>query len=139
MKRSANAIWKGTIKKGHGNLTTDSKVLKETPYSFNSRFKDSLGTNPEELIAAAHSGCFTMKVSANLSEAGFEPEKLSTTCDISLTDGKVSKSHLVLDATVPGIDQAKFEELVNDAKENCPISLLLDIEITLSATLQSES
>lgn len=136
MKRSANALWKGTIKKGHGNLTTDSKVLKETPYSFNSRFKDSLGTNPEELIAAAHSGCFTMKVSANLSEAGFEPTELKTDCEITMDDGKISASHLVLKADVPGITNDKFEELVEDAKKNCPISVVLNTNISLKYSLK---
>ncbi len=136
MKRCANAIWKGSINKGHGNLTADSKVLKETPYSFNSRFKDSLGTNPEELVAAAHAGCFTMKVSANLSEAGFEPTELKTDCEITLDDGKITESHLVLKADVPGITNEKFDELVQDAKKNCPISAVLDTNITLKYSLK---
>lgn len=135
MKRNATAVWNGTIKEGKGNLTTQSGVLKKTPYSFKMRFEDESGTNPEELIGAAHAGCFTMQLSANLSKEDFNPVELETTCEITFEDGTVKKSHLTLEAKVPGISQEKFDDLVNHAKENCPISKLLNAEITLDSTL----
>ncbi|MHA6280584.1 OsmC family protein [Salinimicrobium sp. CAU 1759] len=135
MKRNATAVWNGTIKEGKGNLTTQSGVLKKTPYSFKMRFEDESGTNPEELIGAAHAGCFTMQLSANLSKEDFNPVELETKCEITFEDGTVKKSHLTLEAKVPGISQEKFDDLVNRAKENCPISKLLNAEITLDSTL----
>lgn len=135
MKRKATAVWNGTIKEGNGNLTTQSGVLNKQPYSFKMRFENEPGTNPEELIAAAHSGCFTMQLSANLSEEGFDPEELETLGEITLNDGKITSSHLNLKAKVPGIDKDKFDQLVQDAKKNCPISKLLNTEITLSVKL----
>ncbi|WP_324718990.1 OsmC family protein [Salinimicrobium sp. HB62] len=135
MKRNATAVWNGTIKEGKGNLTTQSGVLKKTPYSFKMRFEDEQGTNPEELIGAAHSGCFTMQLSANLSKEDFNPVELETRCEITFEDGTVKRSHLTLEAKVPGISQEKFDELVKHAKENCPISKLLNAEITLESTL----
>ena len=135
MKRNATAVWNGTIKEGKGNLTTQSGVLKKTPYSFKMRFEDEPGTNPEELIGAAHAGCFTMQLSANLSKEDFNPVELETKCEITFEDGTVKKSHLTLEAKVPGISQEKFDELVKHAKENCPISKLLKAEITLDSTL----
>ena len=135
MKRNATAVWNGTIKEGKGNLTTQSGVLKKTPYSFKMRFEDEPGTNPEELIGAAHAGCFTMQLSANLSKEDFNPVELETKCEITFEDGTVKKSHLTLEAKVPGISEEKFDELVKQAKENCPISKLLNAEITLDSTL----
>lgn len=136
MKRSAEAIWKGTIKEGNGKISLESGLLKDAQYSYKTRFEEGKGTNPEELIAAAHAGCFTMKVSGNFSEHDFKPEKLDTKCEITFKEGKVAESHLILTAKVPGIEQEKFDELVQDAKENCPLSQLLDTKITLSATLE---
>ena len=135
MKRTATAVWNGTIKEGEGKITTSSKVLNEAPYSFTSRFKDGPGTNPEELIASAHAGCFTMKVSADLAEAGFTPTTLETTSEVSLEDGKISKSELTLNATIEGISEEDFQKLVQNSKETCPVSQALNMEITLKATL----
>ena len=111
MKRNATAVWNGTIKEGSGNLTTDSKVLDKTQYSFNSRFADGIGTNPEELMAAAHAGCFTMKLSLDLTEAGFNPTSLETKATVTLDNGVITTSHLVLKAQITGIDDAKFQEI----------------------------
>ncbi|RYD97017.1 MAG: OsmC family peroxiredoxin [Sphingobacteriales bacterium] len=135
MVRNATAVWNGSGKEGNGNLSTQSGVLQEQQYSFNSRFAEGTGTNPEELIAAAHAGCFTMKLSFVLGEAGFTPEKLETRCDITLDNGTITKSHLTVSATVPGIDDAKFQEAVKNAEQNCPVSKLLKAEITSEAKL----
>ena len=135
MIRKATAVWNGAGKTGNGQLTTDSKVLNNTPYSFHTRFENGQGTNPEELIAAAHSGCFTMKLSFVLGEAGFTPDSLETSCQISFENGAVTKSHLVVKGKVPGISKEKFQECVKDAEQNCPISKLLKTEITSEATL----
>jgi len=135
MKRSANANWKGTGKDGKGTVSSQSGVLSNTAYSYKSRFEDGTGTNPEELIAAAHAGCFTMKLSFLLSGAGFTPENLDTKATITLDNGAITSSHLELSATVPGLDQAKFSELAEEARTNCPISKLLNTEITLDAKL----
>lgn len=135
MKRSAKAVWKGTIKEGSGVLTTQSTTLNETQYSFKSRFEEGVGTNPEELLAAAHAGCFTMMTSSLLSEAGYTPESLETDCKISLTDGKISLSELTLSAKVPGISEADFQKIANEAKEKCPVSVAFSFEKTLTATL----
>jgi lipoyl-dependent peroxiredoxin len=135
MKRKATAVWQGTGKEGKGHLSTQSGVLSKTQYSFSSRFEEGIGTNPEELVAAAHAGCFTMKLSFNLTEAGFIPDNLETTCTTTLENGKISNSHLDLKATVKGIDKAKFDELVKDAEMNCPISKSLNTSITVSALL----
>ena len=135
MKRRATAVWQGTGKEGKGHLTTQSGTLKETQYNFSSRFEKGFGTNPEELIAAAHSGCFTMKLSFNLTNAGFTPGKLETKCVVTLEDGSVTSSALELNAQVDGIDESKFAELVKDADQNCPISKLLDTEISVSYRL----
>jgi len=137
MKRRATAVWNGTGKEGKGHLTTQSTVLNKTQYSFNSRFSEGIGTNPEELIAAAHSGCFTMKLSFNLSDAGYEPKELETNCEVTFENGEVTKSHLTLRAQVPGIGQEEFDKLVKDAEENCPISKLLNTEISVDASLNS--
>ena len=135
MVRNATAVWNGSGKEGNGHLTTQSTTLNQTQYSFNSRFAEGVGTNPEELVAAAHAGCFTMKLSFVLGVAGFTPTTLETKCEITFVDGVITKSHLILKATVPGIDAAKFEESVADAKANCPISKLYNTEITTEAVL----
>lgn len=136
MKRNATAVWIGTGKEGSGHLTTQSTVLNQTQYSFNSRFADGIGTNPEELMAAAHAGCFTMKLTFVLGAAGFTPESLETTCSISLEDGVINHSYLTLKAKVPGITQEKFDECTADAKANCPVSKAYNMEISLEATLE---
>lgn len=137
MKRKAIAIWQGSGKEGNGNLTTQSTVLNKTQYSFNTRFADGIGTNPEELIAAAHSGCFTMKLSFNLSEAGFVPDQLETSCTITFENGAITESHLSLNAQVKDISETQFAALVKDAEENCPISKLLNTKITVEHTLNA--
>jgi len=135
MKRNATAVWNGTGKDGKGNLTTQSGVLSATQYSFGSRFEEGIGTNPEELIAAAHAGCFTMKLAFNLQAAGFTPQELKTKGTITLEDGVITASHLELAATIEGITAEVFSDLVKDAEQNCPISKLLDTEITVTHTL----
>ena len=135
MKRNATAVWNGTGKEGTGHLTTQSTVLNKTQYSYNSRFAEGIGTNPEELVAAAHAGCFTMKVSFLLNAAGFTADEIETKCDISLVDGAITGSHLDLKAKVPGISKEQFDAIVADAKTNCIISKLLNTNITHEATL----
>ncbi len=135
MKRTATAIWNGSGKEGNGNLTTQSTVLNKTQYSFNSRFADGVGTNPEELMAAAHAGCFTMKLTFVLGAAGFTPDSLETSCAISLEDGVITRSELVVTAKVPGITPEKFQECAADAKANCPVSKAYNMEISLQASL----
>ncbi|MFY7878612.1 MAG: OsmC family protein [Lacibacter sp.] len=135
MIRKATAVWNGSGKEGKGHLTTDSKTLDQTQYSFVSRFESGTGTNPEELIAAAHAGCFTMKLSFILGAAGFTPDSLETSCEITFENGAVTKSHLILKAAVPGIENEKFQECVKDAEANCPISKLLNTAISSEATL----
>lgn len=138
MKRKAKAVWKGGGKSGKGHLTTQSKILKKAQYSSSSRFEEGKGTNPEELIAAAHAGCFTMKLSFILNGAGYEPEKLTTSCTITLEDGSITQSLLVLKAKVSGISEKEFGPLVNDAKAQCPVSKLLNTDIALEFTLNQE-
>ncbi len=135
MKRTATAIWNGTGKDGKGNLTTQSCVLDKTQYSFTSRFEEGIGTNPEELIAAAHSGCFTMKLAFNIQKEGLVPGELETQCTITLENGEITESHLVLKAQVENIAPEKFEELVRDAEANCPISKLLNTSIVVDYQL----
>jgi len=137
MKRHATAVWQGTGKEGNGHLTTQSSVLNKTQYSFNTRFADGVGTNPEELVAAAHAGCFSMKLSFVLNAAGFTAQELETTCEVNFENGAVTESHLVLRAVVPGIDEAKFAACVADAEKNCPISKLLNTKISVSYTLNA--
>ena len=122
-------------KEGKGTLSTQSTVLNKTQYSYKSRFEDGVGTNPEELIAAAHAGCFTMKLSFVLQAAGFTADEIETRCEITLADGAITKSQLTVTAKIPGISKEKFEECAKDAKENCPVSKLLNTEITMEATL----
>ncbi len=135
MKRSATAVWNGTGKEGNGHLTTQSTVLQKTQYSFTSRFEDGIGTNPEELIAAAHAGCFTMKLSFNLSNAGFRPDTLETKCVVTFEGGSIVSSELELAARVSEVSEEKFAELVEDAEKNCPISKLLNTKISVLYTL----
>lgn len=136
MKRKGSAVWKGSLKEGNGTVSLESGVLKDAQYSFKTRFENGKGTNPEELVGAAHAGCFSMQLSAFLSEEGFEPDSVETTSEITFEDGEIKKSHLILTANVPGIDQEKFEKLANKAKENCPLSKLLKAEITMEYDLK---
>lgn len=135
MKRKASAVWNGTIKEGKGTLTTKSATLERTPYSFNSRFAEGKGTNPEELLAAAHAGCFTMKLSGDLTEAGYTPDQLEAESTVTLEDGVIRQSALVLRAKVPGIGEEEFQKIAKSAEENCPVSKALSFEITLDAQL----
>lgn len=135
MKRNATAVWNGTGKEGTGHLTTQSTTLDKTQYSFLSRFESGVGTNPEELVAAAHAGCFTMKLSFVLNAAGFTANEIVTKCDIELVDGAITSSHLTVHATIPNISKEQFDEAVADAKANCPISKLYNTNITAEATL----
>ena len=137
MKRKATAVWNGTIKEGKGHLTTQSEILNKTQYSFKSRFEEGKGTNPEELIGAAHAGCFAMQLSAYLSEKDFKPDELETRAEVTLEDGTITKSHLILKAKVKDISQDQFDELVQHAKENCPVSKLLKAEISVDSTLNA--
>jgi osmotically inducible protein OsmC len=135
MIRHASAVWNGSGKEGKGTLNTQSGVLQQTQYSYNTRFAEGIGTNPEELVAAAHAGCFTMKLSFTLGEAGFTADTLDTKCEITFENGAVTKSHLIVRGSVPGISKEKFEECVKNAEENCPISKLLNTEISSEAAL----
>ena len=135
MKRNATAVWQGTGKEGKGHLTTQSTTLNKTQYSFGSRFEEGVGTNPEELVAAAHAGCFTMKLSFVLQAAGFTADNIETKCDIELLDGAITSSHLTVNATIPNITKEQFDEAVADAKANCPISKLYNTNISAEATL----
>ena len=140
MIRKARAAWRGTGRDGDGDLTTDSGVLTETPFSYRTRFENQKGTNPEELIAAAHAGCFTMALAFQLQTAGYTPTELLTQAAVSLDpDGagfKITRSALTLTAEVPGLDKATFDKLAQAAEKNCPVSRVLNAEITLNATLK---
>jgi osmotically inducible protein OsmC len=142
MKRTASAVWRGGLKDGIGTLSSASHVLSETPYSFSTRFADGTGTNPEELIAAAHAGCFTMALSAQLGEAGLKPEEIKTTCTVQLEKDAdrggfaVIESHLDVHARVPGAQQDAFEKAVHNAEVGCPISKLLNTRISVDAKLE---
>lgn len=137
MKRNATAVWNGTGKEGTGSLTTQSTVLNKSQYSYNTRFADGIGTNPEELVAAAHAGCFSMKLSFVLNAAGFTADEINTKCEITLDPaaGAITESHLVVNAKIPGISQEQFDAAVADAKANCPISKLYNTNITHEAVL----
>lgn len=135
MIRTATAVWNGTGKEGNGHLTTQSTVLNKTQYSFNTRFADGVGTNPEELVAAAHAGCFSMKLSFVLNAAGFTAESIETECELEFKEGVITKSHLIVNATVPGIGNQPFQDCVKEAEANCPISKLLNTAISSEATL----
>jgi osmotically inducible protein OsmC len=140
MKRKASAVWRGGLKDGKGSISTDSGVLKETQYSFGTRFENSIGTNPEELIGAAHAGCFSMAFAAELGKAGLTPESIHTTATITLdkTDAgfTVTESHLDLIAKIPGADREKLLAIANAAKAGCPISRLLNAKVTLDAKFE---
>lgn len=135
MKRKATAQWNGNLKEGKGSLTTDSTVLDQTQYSYSTRFENGVGTNPEELLAAAHAGCFTMQLSAYLSEEGFVPDELTTVSTIVMENGSVVRSDLELKAKVPSIDESTFQTIAQKAKENCPVSKAFTFEKTLNAEL----
>jgi osmotically inducible protein OsmC len=139
MIRKAKAVWRGTGRAGSGNLSTDSGVLAETPYSFKTRFENEKGTNPEELIAAAHAGCFTMALAFALQGAGFTPSELTTEAAVTLEPVgqgfRISRSALTLRASVPNLDEATFTRLAAEAEKNCPVSKVLNAEITLDAKL----
>lgn len=136
MTRQATAVWNGSGKDGTGNLSTQSTVLNQTQYSYKSRFEEGVGTNPEELMAAAHAGCFTMKLSFVIGAAGFTPDSIETTCGITLGDGAITKSHLVVKASVAGMSAEQFKTAAEDAKANCPVSKAYSsLEITMEATL----
>lgn len=135
MKRNATAVWKGSVKEGNGQLTTQSTTLNNTQYSFKSRFEEGVGTNPEELIAAAHAGCFTMQLSAYLSEEGFQIENIESKCVIDLIDGAIVTSHITISAKIKDITDEVFQQHVTKAEKNCPISKLLNAAISTDATL----
>jgi lipoyl-dependent peroxiredoxin len=141
MIKKASAIWKGGIKDGSGTISTETGVLNEAPYGFKSRFENGKGTNPEELIAAAHAGCFSMALSLMLGEAGMTAQKIETHAAITLEkvgEGfSITASHLEVTATIPGADAAKFEEVANKAKAGCPVSKVLNAKITMNAKLVS--
>ena len=140
MIRKAKAVWHGTGRDGAGTLSSDSGVLSETPYSFKTRFENEKGTNPEELIAAAHAGCFTMATAAALGRAGFTPDKLATNASLTLEqvsgNWTITTVDLQMTAKVPGIDAGKFDEIAADAKANCPVSRVLNAKISLNAKLE---
>lgn len=139
MKRKASAVWNGDLKSGKGSISTESGTLSNAQYSYSTRFENGVGTNPEELIGAAHAGCFTMALSAQLGEAGLKPEKIETTATVTMdkTDKGWTVTEVFLDvkAKVPGADLAAFNKAANDAKVNCPISRLLNAKITMNAVL----
>jgi lipoyl-dependent peroxiredoxin len=141
MKRKASAVWRGGLKDGKGTISSESGVLKETQYSFSTRFENGIGTNPEELIAAAHAGCFSMACSAELGKAGITPESIHTTATVTMdkTDAgwTITESHLDVAAKIPGVDPAKFTAAANAAKAGCPISRLLRANVTMDAKLEA--
>jgi osmotically inducible protein OsmC len=140
MKRKASAVWSGNLKSGKGKISTESGTLKDTQYSFGTRFENGVGTNPEELITAAHAGCFSMAFSAELGNAGFKPDSIATTATITLemlpTGPTVTESHLDMTAKIPGIDATKFITIANGAKAGCPVSRLLNAKISMEAKLE---
>ncbi|OAZ05000.1 OsmC family peroxiredoxin [Flavobacterium succinicans] len=135
IKRHSNAIWNGIGKDGKGSITSQSGVLNQTQYGFQSRIAEGIGTNPEELIASAHAGCFSMKLAFNLQAANFTPKELNTVCEIVFEDGVIIESNISLNAKVAGISNEKFDELVKDAKANCPISKLLNCKTSVTSQL----
>lgn len=135
MRRTATAVWNGSGKDGNGTMSTASTVLTNAQYSYKTRFEDGVGTNPEELMAAAHAGCFSMKLSFVLGAAGFTPDEIHTDCAISLEGGVITKSELTVKAKIPDISAEQFQECAADAKANCPVSKAYNCEITLDASL----
>lgn len=140
MQRSATAVWEGGLKDGKGRLTTESRALADTPYSFHTRFEGEPGTNPEELIGAAHAGCFSMALSLQLGEAGIRPERIATQATITFekldTGFTITRSHLDVTVRAPGADRAMFEQAAQNAKAGCPLSKVLKAEITMDARLE---
>lgn len=140
MKKSASAVWQGNLKQGKGSISTQSGVLKDQPYGFNTRFQDEPGTNPEELIGAAHAGCFSMALANLLGAAGLTPERIETRAEVTLEqqgqDFSITAIDLTLEARVPGASPEQFEKIANQAKEGCPVSKLFKAPISLKATLQ---
>jgi osmotically inducible protein OsmC len=140
MRRKASAVWTGGLKDGKGQISTDSGVLSNTQYSFSTRFEDGIGTNPEELIAAAHAGCFSMALSGQLGRAGLTAESIKTTATVRLDKVEeafaITSVHLEVTARVPGADQQAFETAANNAKAGCPVSKVLKAEITMEAKLE---
>lgn len=141
MKRKASAVWQGGLKDGKGTISTDSGVLANTQYSFSTRFEDGIGTNPEELIAAAHAGCFSMALSGQLAQAGLTAQSINTTASVQLekTEGgfAINSVHLDVTANIPGADQQAFETAANNAKAGCPVSKVLNAQITMEAKLEA--
>ena len=139
MKRTGSAIWQGSLKDGHGTVSTESGVLSDTQYSFSSRFESGKGTNPEELLGAAHAGCFSMQFSALLGEAGLTPEKIETSAAVTVDKVEggfgITSVHLDVKASIPGADEATFQKLVNKAKDSCPVSKLFNTKLTMDAAL----
>jgi osmotically inducible protein OsmC len=135
MKRTASIVWKGPGKTGNGTITTQSKAMNQVPYAYNTRFEETPGTNPEELIAAAHASCFSMKLSFVLGEKGFTPDSIQTTSEVTLEAGTITESKLTVNAAVPNITEEQFQECAKFAKENCPVSKALSIKISMEATL----
>jgi osmotically inducible protein OsmC len=135
MKRTSTAVWNGTGKEGSGSLTSESKVLDSVSYSWRTRFQDVEGTSPEELIATAHAACYSMKLSFVLGAAGFTPDSIETVATVSVEDGVIKSSHLVVKGKIPGITAEKFQECAEDAKTNCPVSKALNLAISLEAAL----
>lgn len=135
IKRKASARWAGSGKEGKGTLSTQSGILNNTNYSFNTRFADGIGTNPEELIGAAHAGCFSMKLAFNLQEAGITPESIETEAIVILEDSGINQIHLITKVKAPNLDEEKFKQLAYDAKANCPVSKLFNAEVILNAQL----
>lgn len=141
MSKKATAVWEGSVKEGGGTISTETGVLNKAPYGFKSRFEDGKGTNPEELIAAAHAGCFSMALSMMLGEAGATPERIQTQAAVTIEKKgdvlEITSSHLTVSARVPGIDEARFLEIARKAKDGCPVSKLLNAEITMDATFEN--
>ncbi|MFV0455862.1 MAG: OsmC family protein [Pseudomonas sp.] len=141
MKKTASAVWQGDLKTGKGTISTQSGALKNNPYGFNTRFEDAPGTNPEELIGAAHAGCFSMALSLMLGQAGLTAERIETRAEVTLDkEGEgfaITAIALTLEARIPGADEAQFQQIANQAKEGCPVSKVLNARISLSATLVS--
>jgi lipoyl-dependent peroxiredoxin len=141
MKKSASAVWQGDLKNGKGTISTESGALKDNPYGFNTRFEGAPGTNPEELIGAAHAGCFSMALSMMLGQAGLTAERIETKAEVTLDkqdEGfSITAIALTLNAKVPGAEQDQFQQIANQAKEGCPVSKVLNAEISLNATLES--
>ena len=139
MKKTASAVWQGDLKSGKGTISTESGALKDNPYGFNTRFEGAPGTNPEELIGAAHAGCFSMALSLMLGQAGFTAERIATRAEVTLDkDGEgfsITAIALTLEAQIPGINEEQFQQIANQAKEGCPVSKVLNAQISLTASL----